>query len=346
VGILIAIVLAVAFPRLLVAPIENLTQKLKDISSGNGDLTVRLDNSRKDEVGALASAFNHFVDKIHTLVREVSSVTSQVATAAEEMSVVAGETNHSIQRQHSETAQVATAINEMTATVQEVANSAEQAAAAASDADEQAGKGHVVLDQTVTQLDALAQAVEQAAEVIQRLDQGSQDIGRVIDVIRGIAEQTNLLALNAAIEAARAGDQGRGFAVVADEVRTLASRTQESTQEIQEMIERLQVSAGEAVSAMTSGRAKATETVTQANATRDILEAVKTAVGSISEMNTHIATASEEQSAVSSEIDRNITNISQIGEQTATGAQQTAASGEELARLAAKLQEQVGQFRV
>ncbi len=345
-GLLISLLIAIAFPRLVVRPINLLTARLIDMASGEGDLTVRLDARRRDELGKLAMAFNSFVEKIQDLIREVSGSTSQVASAAEELQVVATDASDYIQKQSLETDQVATAVTEMTATIQEVARNADQAAVSAREVDTQAGEGRKMVSETIERIDRLAAAVERAGEVIHRLEEDSQNIGTVLDVIRGIAEQTNLLALNAAIEAARAGEQGRGFAVVADEVRTLAGRTQKSTSEIQEMIERLQSAANEAVAAMKTGQEEAEATVGQAAKTSESLDAVTRAVSAISEMNQQIATAAEEQSAVSSEIDKNVSNISHIGEQTAESARQTASSGTQLAQLAEQLQMLVGRFRI
>jgi len=345
-GLVVSILMAIAFPRMVVKPIRFLTTRLDDISSGEADLTVRLDADRRDELGHLAQAFNKFVARIQSLIGEVGGATSQVAAAAEQLSAVANDANRSSKRQHSETSQVATAITQMTATVQEVAQHAEQAADAANNADNNADEGREVVVQTIQRINQLADSVERSGDVIQRLEEDSRNIGTVLDVIRNIAEQTNLLALNAAIEAARAGDQGRGFSVVADEVRTLAGRTQQSTQEIQEIIEKLQNASNEAVKVMEEGRSEAQATVAQASQTREILDSIIGSISTISGMNQQIATAAEEQSSVASEIDRNINNISSLGEQTAESADQTSLSGEELTRLAAQLQQMVSSFRV
>ncbi|WP_246221728.1 methyl-accepting chemotaxis protein [Marichromatium bheemlicum] len=346
VGVLVMTVLIVLLSRSLVGPLRGVVRALEDIASGEGDLTRRLSTSGRDEVAMVATAFNAFVSKIHDLVRQVSGATSQLASAAEELSVTSDGTREQVQHQHAETDQVATAMNEMTATVQEVARHANDAAKAAREADQEATQGGNVVRETIDAIGLLAREVEEAASVIHRLETDSDEIGKVLDVIRGIAEQTNLLALNAAIEAARAGEQGRGFAVVADEVRNLASRTQASTKEIQAMIERLQEGANSAVSAMEQGRTRSTETVEQATRAGQSLTTIAGAIGQINDMNTQIASAAEEQSAVAEEIDRNIANIAQSVDTTSQTSGQIASASDELAKLAAELQEMVGQFKV
>ncbi len=312
----------------------------------DGELHVRVGYDGKDELGHIASGFNRMADSFSGTIRQLASATAQLASAAEETSAVTRETSDGITRQQSETDQVATAMNEMNATVHEVARSASQAAQAAHAAEEEAMKGKRVVAQTLEVIDSLAHDVEQSAEVIRALEQESGNIGTVLDVIRGIAEQTNLLALNAAIEAARAGEQGRGFAVVADEVRTLASRTQQSTQEIQAMIERLQRGTSDAVRAMEKSRSQAQAGVDQAASTGTSLDAIVGAVKTINDMNTQIASASEEQSAVAEEINKNITNISDVAQHTADGASQTASASQQLAQLAEELQGLVSRFRM
>jgi methyl-accepting chemotaxis protein len=312
----------------------------------NGELNVRVNYRGKDELGHIAGGFNRMAERFSGTIHQLASATAQLASAAEETSAVTRETSDGISRQQSETDQVATAMNEMNATVHEVARSASQAAQAAHAAEDEAMKGKRVVAQTLEAIDSLARDVEQSAEVIRALEQESSNIGTVLDVIRGIAEQTNLLALNAAIEAARAGEQGRGFAVVADEVRTLASRTQQSTQEIQAMIERLQHGTSDAVRAMEKSRSQAQVGVDQAASTGTSLDAIVGAVKTINDMNAQIASASEEQSAVAEEINKNITNISDVAQHTADGAAQTASASQQLAQLAEELQGLVNRFRM
>ncbi len=345
--IAIAAGLAIAWfiGRSIVRPVNDTVEAMCEIAEGEGDLTKRLDENGKDEIAALAHAFNLFAQRVQETVSEVGGSTEQLASAAEEMSTITAETNQNTQRQREETEQVVTAMNEMTATVQEVARNAETAAEAAREADSSAQQGSQVVDRTITGINNLAQEVESAAETINRLGSDTENIGSVLDVIREIADQTNLLALNAAIEAARAGEAGRGFAVVADEVRTLASRTQDSTQEIQSMIERLQTGSREAVEAMESSRSRAQSTVEEAGNASESLGSITQSVSRISEMNDQIASAAEEQSSVADEINRNIVSINEISEQTAEGATQTATAGDQLARLANQLQNLVAKFK-
>ncbi|AOV16084.1 hypothetical protein BJI67_02470 [Acidihalobacter aeolianus] len=321
-------------------------ETMQDIAQGEGDLTRRMTSRGRDELDHLADAFNKFVERIQQVVGQVAGSTAQLAAASEQLSATSEETSNHVRNQQSETDQVAAAINEMSATVQEVAKNANDAARAAQEADGATRQGRQVVESTISSISQLADEVEQAAQVIHALENDSAQIGRVLEVINGISEQTNLLALNAAIEAARAGEQGRGFAVVADEVRTLARRTQDSTEEIRGMIERLQGGSKSAVAAMTSGRERAQASVTQAQEAGTSLNTIAQAVTQINDMNALIASAAEEQSSVAEEINRNVSNISHATEQTAAGAQQTATASEDLARLSAELQVLVNQFKV
>lgn len=310
-----------------VKSIDTTTQAL-----GQGNLIARVSYNGNDELGNISRSINSMADSFRHTVSEVMSSAQQIASAAEEMSAISEQTSNGIFRQQSETDQVATAMNEMSATVQEVAHSAAQTASATQQANEQAVQSKRVVNDNIHAIRSLAQEVETATRVIEDLAEQSTSIGSVLDVIRGIAEQTNLLALNAAIEAARAGEQGRGFAVVADEVRTLASRTQESTQEIQKMIEGLQAGSKSAVQVMEKGRGQAQSSVQQSSRAGEALDVIAEAINKITDMSTQIASAAEEQSAVAEEINRNIVNISQIGNETSSGARSTADASLELER--------------
>ena len=323
---------------------EMIVQGLHAMSQG--DLTHKVSLAGKDEFAWMCWEYSQGRKGFTALVKEMLGSSVQLAAAAEELSAVTEASNSGVMRQQGEIEQVATAMNEMSATVTEVSKNAANAATAAQDADDQAKNGCEVVNTTVETINSLASEVENTSQVIENLKGDSISIGAVLDVIRDIAEQTNLLALNAAIEAARAGEQGRGFAVVADEVRTLASRTQQSTREINDMIERLQNGANQAVNVMEMGRSKAEESVEQAAKAGEALRAITGVVDNIKSMNMQIASAAEEQSATAEEINRNIVNISEVAQETAGGSQQTASASDELARLASDLQGQVSKFKV
>jgi methyl-accepting chemotaxis protein len=310
------------------------------------DLSRSVTVQAEDEVGAMGHAFNRMIDKFRHSLEAVSSATHSLGEVSDRVSNVAEETLRVVMEQRSETDMVASAMNEMTATVQEVARNASQTAAASRGADDEAKNGAYVATEALGGIEVLIRDIEKAAKVIQQVESDSSNIGMVLDVIKGIAEQTNLLALNAAIEAARAGEQGRGFAVVADEVRTLASRTQKSTEEIQTMIERLQGGVRDAVRAMEAAQTRAQSGSDQVEKAAESLGMIAGEVGTITDMNTQIATAAEEQSAVAEEINRNISSISHMADMTSEGAKQTSQISEELVRLANELNRLIGQFKL
>ena len=311
----LALALGVGGVYLFMRPLDGAVNKARRIN--DNPIARHVYTGRNDEVGQLLLAMKTLESEAGGIVGRLSDSAQHLSNNADRLARDVAESSRGMQRQQAETDQVATAINEMSATVQEVAQNAQQTADAAANADGESKSGSEVVNRATGAIQNLASEVERAAEVIHKLEQDSDNITTILDVIRGIAEQTNLLALNAAIEAARAGEQGRGFAVVADEVRTLAQRTQKSTHEIQEMIEQLQGGARSAVEVMGRSREQAETSVEEANAAAQSLRAITDAVGSISEMSTQIATAVEEQSAVSEEINRSITSIREIADSTA-----------------------------
>ena len=344
-GLSLLLVASILIAKSIVGPINRTTAALNDISCGEGDLTRRLDQTGRDEVAKLSAAFNTFCEKIQGIIVHVSKISTQLATASMQLSATTKQTHENISQQQNETQQVATAVTEMAATVQDIAQSADGAAVSARTADQEANKGKDVVLSVVQSIGQLAERMQSASEVINLLAQESDNIGSVSDVIRGIAEQTSLLALNAAIEAARAGEQGRGFAVVADEVRSLASRTQQATEEIRDMIDRLQSGTQDAVAVINASGTTTADSVGKAEDAAQSLDHIVSSVALISDRNTQIASASEEQSAVAQEIDKSIVQISQLAGHSELASQQISEASTELSKLGEELQTIISQFK-
>ena len=345
-GLSVAVVISYLSRKYIALPVARVAEALKQIAEVNGDLTAQLPVNGNDETAELAHYFNMFVGKIRSTIAEVVNTTGIVIKSSDAMLGSSMDATQSVHQQQSETAQVATAINQMTATVEEVARNAAEAARSAENADEEAEKSKRVVSETRDTILMLAREIDGSAKTIDALQRETENIGGVLDVIKGIAEQTNLLALNAAIEAARAGEQGRGFAVVSDEVRILATRTQQSTEEIQGMIEKLQSEANQAVQAMISSRELTQNSVQKSREAEASLDTITSMMGNINDMNHQISTATEEQSCVVSEINRNVTSISIEADKVAEVMEETTRIGHEMTEYSMKLQSLVGQFKV
>ncbi|QBR31088.1 MULTISPECIES: methyl-accepting chemotaxis protein [Pseudomonas] len=341
---LITIGLALLLTRSIVLPLAQ-SLGVAEVVAG-GDLTGDISISGKDEPARLLQALKSMQHNLRDTIRQISESSSQLASASEELSCVTEDATRGLHQQSLEIEQAATAVNQMTAAVEEVASNAVATSEASRESDRIAQHGREQVNQTVTSIQSLADDVTSNATQVEDLAQKVHGISKVLDVIRSIAEQTNLLALNAAIEAARAGDAGRGFAVVADEVRALAHRTQQSTQEIEQMIGGIQQGTDSAVSSMQQSSVRANSTLELAKAAGSALEEIASAFTLINERNLVIASASEEQAAVAREVDRNLMNIRDLAMQTSAGANQTSAASQELSRLAVDLNNMVARFSV
>ena len=343
-ALIFGIVAAWAITRQIVIPLNQTLKVAERVASG--DLSHNLDSGRQDELGQLQRAMQSMTVGLRELIGGISDGVTQIASAAEQLSAVTEQTSAGVNSQKVETDQVATAMNQMAATVQEVARNAEEASEAAVAADQQAREGDQVVGEAIAQIERLATEVGNSTVAMGDLKRESDKIGSVLDVIKSVAQQTNLLALNAAIEAARAGEAGRGFAVVADEVRSLAQRTQKSTEEIEELIIGLQSGTQQVATIMDNSRGLTESSVELTRRAGNALGNITRTVSTIQAMNSQIATAAEQQSAVAEEINRSVLNVRDISEQTAAASEETAASSTELARLGTHLQALVGRFRV
>ncbi|HHQ4648932.1 methyl-accepting chemotaxis protein [Aeromonas hydrophila] len=330
----------------IVAPIRAVVARLKDIASGEGDLTQRIELRRDDEIGELAKWFNSFLNKLQSTISQVIDTVAGTRASAEQAASVAERTSAGMQAQYQEVDLVATAFEELSATALQVAGNANSAVAAANQADTAAQEGKYVVADTQEAMRKLMAVISDAKPVVEHLSANSENINDILVVIQGIAEQTNLLALNAAIEAARAGEQGRGFAVVADEVRNLAGRTQNAIVEIQTLIGQLQSGTEAVVKAIMTGHSQADLTLTKVDLSVSVLEQIIHAVATIHQINEQIARAAQEQSGVADEINRNVSNIRDVSHTIRAEAASSAENGRELSALADKQQQLVGQFKV
>ncbi|WP_408581875.1 methyl-accepting chemotaxis protein [Pseudomonas saudiphocaensis] len=341
---LATVILAMLLTRSIVRPLNEAVTIAEVVASGN--LTHRIDVVGRDEPARLLTALKTMQDSLRNTIQSISDSSNQLASAAEELNAVTEDSTRGLHQQNHEIEQAATAVNEMTAAVDEVARNAVATSEASRESDATAQQGRQQVIRTVDSINLLAGDVTTTATQVEQLAGQVRDISQVLEVIRSVAEQTNLLALNAAIEAARAGDAGRGFAVVADEVRALAHRTQQSTQEIEQMIADVHQNTDKAVQAMQVSNERARTTLEVARAAGDALDEITAAISQISERNLVIASASEEQAQVAREVDRNLVNIRDLSLQSSAGANQTSAASQELSRLAIDLNNLVARFRI
>lgn len=345
-GTIVSLLAAYFLPILVANQVKQISERIQNIAEGDGDLTARLPVSTNDELGQLATNVNHFIEKLQRIIGSVLLNAAEVSKAAESLLVVSSNSQRAADDQCHAITMVVTAVNELTMAIQEVARNTSNTAQNTKEATAITDIGQERIHLAVDRVQGLAARISETAQFMSRLEGEAKNVTSVIDVIRGVAEQTNLLALNAAIEAARAGEQGRGFAVVADEVRTLASRTQQSTTDIHGMLSKLQQGVQHAVDAMGSSAAMTSEAVTSAAAAGESLSGISTAVKQISDMTLQIATAAEEQSSVTSEIDKNLVQINSLAMNNAEGASKTAVESQRLNELSIQLRQLLMQFKV
>jgi len=332
--------------RVVIGALAETGRLASELAEGDGDLTRRLDDSRKDEIGTVSRSINHFVADIGKLVGTVNGVATQLGASSNELMQLADQGRSKAGVQLSETEAVSTAMTEMKSSADEIARTVAETAEFSANAAQQTRQGNRAVQNAAGVIKSLEAEIERAQTVINQLGDDSSNIGSVLDVIRGISEQTNLLALNAAIEAARAGEQGRGFAVVADEVRTLASRTQQSTEEIQTMITTLQSRAGESVKMMAESRDMAVASVSEVEQALQVLESIEQGVNGIQDMTSRIVTAAEQQSEVSGEMDRNVVRIAELARDTVSSAEQVASASTQLGGMSSEINGLLRHFKV
>ncbi|PID43918.1 MAG: chemotaxis protein [Gammaproteobacteria bacterium] len=325
--------------------VSSLQRVMKKVADSK-DLTQRAPEMGDNELGVMAASFNEMLSIVETSMNDVLQLVEKLVTGSDQLSAISSKTSDNVTRQHKEIDVIASAMEEMSVSVNEVSGNTESAATSTEHAHSEAEKGHQVVSSTKSAINGLAEEVERASQVINGLEKDCENIGTILDVIRGIAEQTNLLALNAAIEAARAGEQGRGFAVVADEVRTLAKRTQNSVEEIEAMVDRLQVCSRNAVSVMGVGREKAQTSVERISEVAECLNVINDSVGAIKNTSASIATTASQQASVANEMSANISSISEVAETTSQGSQETSEACTDLARLADELSQITHRFKV
>ena len=346
IAILIAIACAALITRSITAPLGRMRSMIQDIAQGEGDLTKRLDASSKDELGEVSRWFNTFIEKLHSIISQISKATVEVASAATELHSTAEQMATGVEEVAAQAGTVATAGEEMSATSGDIAQSCQFAAEGSQQASAAAVSGARVVDETIAVMNSIAERVKKSARAVESLGARSDQIGEIVGTIEDIADQTNLLALNAAIEAARAGEQGRGFAVVADEVRALAERTTRATREIGEMIKAIQHETKGAVIAMEEGVVEVAKGSEKAANSGKALEQILEQINSVTTQIGQVATAAEEQTATTSEITNNMQQITEVVAQTASGSQESAAAANQLSALAEHLRKIVGQFKL